>query len=142
MHDITKDLQDLEELYLALESRLEKQYQDLLAHRFPSSDEDREAAALERHILEAEKHLARLSSTSGIDALASRTERSANAACVASLKKRAQHLLELLGRNAAQCVQLQSAAQAGLQELRRGGQFLQSVRGYRENQPKFLDSCQ
>jgi hypothetical protein len=142
MRDITKDLQGLEGLYLALESRLEKQYQDLLAHRFPNSDEEREAAALERRILEAEKHLARLSSTGGMDALALRAQRSAITACAASLKKRAQHLLELLGRNAAQCVQLQSAAQAGLRELQRGGQFLQSVRGYRENQPKFLDSCQ
>ncbi len=142
MHDTTKDLRDLEELYVFLESRLEKQYQDLLAHRFQASDEECQAAALERRILDAEKHLAKLASAGRMDALASQADVSAVNTHVTSLKNRVRHLLELLGRNAAQCVQIQSAAQAGLRELQRGGQFLRSMKGYRENLPKYLDSCQ
>ncbi len=135
-------LQVLEELYRALESHLESQYQHLLAHQLPTSEEEHEAAALEQRILEAEKHLIRLSLMGGTKTFASRGEPGDIAPCTDSLKQQAQRLVELLGRNAAQCAQIQSAAQAGLRELQRGGQFLQSMRGYRENQPKFLDSSQ
>lgn len=142
MHDLTKYFRDLEELYLTLEYRLEKQYQDLLAHRFPDPDEKHEAAALERLILEATRNLARLSAVSGTISGASQADSSIMTSRTTSLAKRAQHLMELIGRNAAQCAEIRDAAQAGLQELQRGGRFLQGMRGYRENQPKFLDSCQ
>ncbi len=130
MHDITKDLRDLEELYRSLEICLEKQYQDLLADKFPASDEGSQASLLEHRMLEAEKNLSRISACVAM---------SASATC---LKARAQTLLDLLGRNAAKCKQLQNAAQAGLRELQRGGEFLQSMRGYRENRPRYLDSHQ
>ncbi len=142
MHDFNEDLRDLEKLYLAMECHLEKQYQELLACRFPDSDERREAAAWECRLLEAEKQLANLSSSAALNESASQSECTITGVSVAALKERAQHLLNLLGRNAARCVQIRNAAETGLQELRRGERFLQGMRGYRENQPKFLDSCQ
>lgn len=142
MHDITKDLRDLVELYRSLEICLEKQYQDLLAHKFPPSNEGSQASALEHRVLEAEKNLARIVSAGDMNAPGSRTDGGALGESAACLKKRAQFLLNLLGRNAARCTQLQNAAQAGLREIQRGGEFLQSMRGYRENQPRYLDSHQ
>jgi hypothetical protein len=142
MISIDLEWDGIEALYQAFESRLDKQFQDLLANRFPSAEEESEASRLDGFILEAEKTLTRLASNGCNHALSSCQEEDPFAIRASSLRKRANHLLELIERNAAQCRQLQSAARSALQELQRGGQFLHSVRGYRENQPRFVDSRQ
>ncbi len=142
MSCVEKGLQSLETLYLALESHLEAQYQDLLAQRLPDSPGKAEAADLERRLLEAETLLSGSSSHDGMNPVAPDVERVWKTAGVTGLTARVQHLLELVKRNAAQCAQLQSLARKSLQELQRGERYLQSMRGYRENQPRFFDSCQ
>jgi hypothetical protein len=136
-----KDVLNLETLYLELESRLDSQYQDLLAQRFPDSAAEAETANLERRLLEAEKLLSRNSSFGNTASLVPETGCVLTAADADSLRRQAQHLLELVRRNAAKCIQLQNSARCGLEELQRGERFLQGVRGYRENQPRFFDSC-
>jgi len=142
MNYLESELHGLEKLYQSLEIRLDKQSQDLLGNCFPEAEEAAEAARLHQQILEAETRLTQLVPVSRDSIPLSVAERGTITACAAALRQRAHHLLEIIERNAAQCRQFQSAAQSGLQELQRGGQFLQSVRGYRENQPKFLDSRQ
>jgi hypothetical protein len=137
MHPIDPCLKDLEELYLALENRLEKQYRDLRARRFPDPAEEAEAARMGRQILAAETRIAQfLRSQPAPPVPWCQTDRAV------SLRSRIHHLLEIIERNAAQCRQLQREAQSALQELQRGGQFLHCVRGYQENRPKYLDARQ
>lgn len=124
-------LKDLEALYNALEGQLETQYRNLLEHRLPNPAQETEAARIGGQILKAESFLADLMHS---------TPSGAGTVPVAPMQTRIHHLLEIIERNAAQCRQLQREAQSALQELQRGGQFLQSVRGYRENQPMFLDA--
>jgi len=142
MSPVEQDFQNVETLYRALELRLERQYQDLLAHRYNDSDGEAEDAELQRRLLEAEKLLAKSSSLRMVKSVVPATTGPSTVRGAISLRKQAQHLLELVERNVAQCVQLQNAARCGLQELQRGERFLQGVRGYRENQPRFFDSHQ
>jgi flagellar hook-associated protein FlgK len=142
MNRIESELQGLESLYHSLEGHLEDQYQDLLSRKLPSPDRERTAADMDGQIRAWEKRLAELVSGGAGNASKTATERTMISARTSSLRERAQHLLELIARNAAQWHQLQSAAQSALQELQRGGQFLQSVGGYRENRPRFVDSRQ
>jgi hypothetical protein len=139
---LTSELENLARLYDSLQFRLDKQFQDFRASRFPEAGEEAEYASLQRQILDAEIRLTRIVYEVGNSPLRTGADRDAIIAQTATLRQHAHHLLEIIERNAAQCRQLQSAAQSGLQELQQGGKFLQSVRGYRENQPKFLDSCQ
>jgi hypothetical protein len=142
MNRLESELENLARLYESLECRLEKQFRDFAENRFPEAREETEYASLQHNILDAETRLARI--VAQVESSLSRTgaDRDTITAQAATLRRHAHHLLEIIERNAAQCRQFQSAAQSGLQELLRGGKFLQSVRGYRENQPKFLDSCQ
>jgi hypothetical protein len=140
MNLIDSNLKDLEELYLSLENRLEKQYQDLIARRFPDPAEEAEAARVGGQILAAETRITQLVRATHANAWQPLAGCNADTNRAATLHSRVHHLLEIIERNAAQCRQLQREAQNALQELQRGGQFLQSVRGYRENQPKFLDT--
>jgi hypothetical protein len=142
MHSIDTELQNLEVLYDRLEIGLEKQYQHLSLSRFPDAAEDNEASQLAEEMQKAEKQLARLVRPRDPDSAPASPEPSRFTARAAQLQKRAHHLLALIERNAAQCRELQRASQDALHELQVGGQFLQSVRGYRENQPRFLDARQ
>jgi hypothetical protein len=137
-----QDLHSLETLYLALELRLERQFQDLLARRFPDAEGEERAASLARRIQEAGKPLARPLPGGNANSLPSAAKGMSTTPGTDSLRKQARHLLELIKRNAALCAQVQDAARCGLQELQRGERFLQGVRGYRENQPRFFDSHQ
>jgi hypothetical protein len=142
MNRIESEMQGLELLYHSLECHLEDQYQDLQAHKLTSPDKERAPAAVDGQIRGCEKHLAELVSGGAGNVPMTAEERAMISAYTCRLRERAQHLLELVARNAAQWHQLQSAALSALRELQRGGQFLQSIGGYRENRPKFLDSHQ
>jgi hypothetical protein len=142
MHAIDTELRNLEALCDRLEVGLEKQYQHLRSHRFPDAAESNEAALLAGQMQKAEKRLAWLVRPHGPDSTPASPERSQSPARAAQLQKRAHHLLALIERNAAQCRELQRASQDALRELQVGGQFLQSVRGFRENQPRLLDARQ
>jgi len=110
-----------------------------MARRFPDSVEDADATRLSGRIRETEAQIAQLLQARQQIAPPS-AERNTDHRRADLLRGRMHHLLEIIERNAAQCRQLQREAQDALRELQRGGQFLQGVRGYRENQPKFLDS--
>jgi hypothetical protein len=142
MNQIESELQGLESLYHSLEGHLEQQYQDLLSHLLPNPERERTAADMDKQIPEWDKRLADLLSDSTRNPSRTAAERTVISARASTLRKHAQHLLELIARNAAQWHQLQSAAQSALQELQLGGRFLQCVGGYRENRPRFLDSRQ
>ncbi len=142
MHSIGTELQNLEVLYDRLEIGLEQQYQHLRLSRFPDAAEDNEAAQLAEQMQKAEKQLAWLVRPRDPNLELTSPERSQFTARAAQMQKRAHHLLALIERNAAQYRELQRASQDALHELQVGGQFLQSVRGYRENQPRFLDARQ
>jgi hypothetical protein len=142
MPAIDTELHNLEGLYDRLEIGLEKQYQHLRLSDFPDAAEDIEAAQLAEQMQKAETQLAWLVRARDPDSKPSSPEGIGITARAAQLQKRAHHLLALIERNAAQCRELQRASQDALRELQVGGQFLQSVRGYRENQPRFLDARQ
>jgi len=139
MHAIDTELQNLEALCDRLEVSLEAQYQHLRLRRFPDAAEDSRAALLVEQMQKAEKQLARQHEPNSKPASPERSQFSPRAA---QLQKRAHHLLALIERNAAQCCELRRASQDALRELQVGGQFLQSVRGHRENPPRFLDTRQ
>jgi len=142
MHAIDTELQDLEALCDRLEVSLEIQYQHLSLRRFPDAAENNRATLLVEQMQKAEKQLARLLQQHEPNSKPASPERSPFSARAAQLQNRAHHLLALIERNAAQCCELQRASQDALRELQVGGQFLQSVRGFRENPPRFLDTRQ
>jgi len=142
MHALDTELQNLETLCDRLEVSLEIQYQHLRSRRFPDTAENHEAALLAEHLQKAEKQLARLLRQHPPDSMPASAERSRFRARSAQMQKRARHLLALIERNAAQCRELRRASLEALRELQVGGKFLQSVRGYRENQPRFFDARQ
>jgi hypothetical protein len=142
MHPIDLELQCLEELYDKLGIQLEKQYQDLKAHRLPGPDEQRQAGTLDQQTIEAEKRIARVMQELEADPETFASCRSRVASRAALLRARARHLIDLIERNAAGFSQMRSAAQESLRKLHVGGQFLQSMRGYKEVQPKFIDARQ
>jgi hypothetical protein len=142
MHPIDLELQHLEELYDKLEIQLEKQYQDLKARRLPGPDEERQAATLGQQTIAAEKRIACFMRDLEADPETFASCRSKVASRAALLRARARHVLALIERNAAGLGQLRSAARESLRQLHVGGQFLQSVRGYREVRPKFIDARQ
>jgi hypothetical protein len=142
MNSIASELQCLEELYESLEMRLEKQYQNLRLNFDSDPAEEAGTARLVEQVLAAEKRFSRLAQITGASLDPSAPENCEVRPRAAHLQQQAHRLLELVERNAAQCRQLQHSARSALQELQVGGQFLQSVRGCRENQPKFLDAHQ
>jgi hypothetical protein len=66
--------------------------------------------------------------------------RADRASQIAALCGRIGHILELAEKRAEELRLLQTAACEELRELQTGGQFLQSMQGYRENHPKFVDA--
>jgi hypothetical protein len=142
MHSIDLELQCLEELYDKLEIQLEEQYQDLKTHRLPGPDGERQAGALNQQTVEAEKRIACVMQELEADPETLASCRSRVASRTALLRARARRLIDLIERNAAGFSQMRSAAQESLRKLHVGGQFLRSVRGYREVQPKFIDARQ
>ncbi|MBZ5495460.1 MAG: hypothetical protein LAP85_03585 [Acidobacteriia bacterium] len=141
MNPIDSELQGLERLYDALECRLNQQYRNLETDRPADPDRERLMTDLVQRAEEASRrfvHLARDWQSSK----PSNRNRSEVASRASDLSERARQLLQLIERNIAGFGTLQRTARESLQELKLGEQFLQSVRGYRENRPKFIDARQ
>ncbi len=142
MTPIDSVIQDIEDLCTALESRLEKQHQDLRNHILPEAAEAAAASALLTRVRHAEMHLAGVVQALNAGSAPSSTGLLLSKSRVQFMQKRVQQLLAMLGRNAAQCRQLRQTYQDALNELQLGGQFLQSMRGHGDNRPQFLDAHQ
>jgi chromosome segregation ATPase len=142
MNPIETDLQALEELYAWLEAQLETQRRDCDEGRPAclewegSSEKLRERiAALEKRIVDSLRDYLGPSRDDSARRSGIRTR-------VASLHARAGRLLELMEGNSSRFRSVQNEVRASLQTVNSGGRFLQSVRGAREAQPKFIDARQ
>ena len=142
MTPIDSVMQDIEDLCTALESRLEKQHQDLRNHILPDAAEAAAASAFLTRVRHAEMHLAGVAQALNAGSAPPPTELLRSKPRVQLMQKRVHQLLAMIGRNAAQCRQLRQTYQDALNEVQLGGQFLQSMRGHGVNRPKFLDAHQ
>jgi len=139
MEPASSFLRELEGLFDTLELQLEKQRRESPA---PQAAADPAWPALAIRLQEAGRRLAGLAQRRAGQADACDPEAAAVHACADRLRQRLHRLLAMVEGNAAEWRQCRKACRDALQELHAGGQFLQSMRGYREHRPKCLDAHQ
>lgn len=144
MIDFERELHELSELYYSIEYQLERLNYSLEHDSRWDSGEIVLPGELIQKLLNVDHRIERLGSdwkaaeAAGLNLTA--RDREVVARRARQLQARAKQLLDLSQKNEKLLKQHQQAARKSLQEVRRGTQFLESARGYRENYPKFIDT--
>ena len=134
------EIQRAQQLYQDLEARLQSQ-QKRLRSRWADPDDAGEIPLIEdiAPILELESrlaHLVRAASTAAPDVARTQALRT----CFERLRTQIQRLLAISLENESILREARTVSHRLIQELNRGAKYIQSVRGPRETQPRFVDS--